>query len=113
MSRELTQHEKIITIMARQPGHWFRPADFMQPELGELFVGYEASARLSELAKQFPRAINSRQSGKYIERCLIGSEGLDKNLARIVNAEVPVEEPVRQPEPIKLFDLPAKRRPLI
>ncbi len=47
---------------------WFYPPDFMASNLGDLFVGYEASARLSELAKEYPDMIESRPREKYKER---------------------------------------------
>lgn len=63
----MTQEEKIIREMLRQPQkEWFYPPDFMRG--GDLFVGYEASARLSGLAKKYPRMIESRRNGKYTER---------------------------------------------
>lgn len=49
---------------------WFLPQDFMQSQLGDKFVGYEASARLSELASKYPEMIESRRNGKYIARRL-------------------------------------------
>lgn len=66
---ELTQHQKILTTMCRnQDQEWWFPYDFMGDMLGDLFVGYEASARLSELAKDYPDMIASEQAGKYIKR---------------------------------------------
>lgn len=47
---------------------WFFPFDFMDNGLGDLFVGYEASARLSELAKLFPAMIETKKNGKYLMR---------------------------------------------
>lgn len=41
--------------------------DFMQPNMGDLFVGYEASARLSELGLH-TYMIESRREGKYMAR---------------------------------------------
>ncbi len=49
---------------------WFYPPDFMEESLRNLFVGYEASARFSELAKEYPDLIESRRRGKYFERRL-------------------------------------------
>lgn len=67
----MTQEQKILTLMHRQPvGTWFIPPDFMRPDLGDLFVGYEASARLSELAKNRPDLIWTKRQGKYLARCL-------------------------------------------
>jgi hypothetical protein len=64
-----TQHEKILSIMfSDTTGKWFFPYDFMQPGMGDMFVGYEASARLSELAKEYPYMIESLRDGKYIKR---------------------------------------------
>jgi len=66
---ELTQHEKIIKIMVNNKDHiWWLPQDFMQPNLGDYFVGYEASARMSELANKYPKMIESKRDGKYIKR---------------------------------------------
>ena len=48
----MTQQEKIIKIMERDPQRWYIASDFMKQDLGELFVGYEATARLSELANK-------------------------------------------------------------
>lgn len=65
----LTQHEKIIKIMEKDPNRWYRAYDFMQPNLGDLFVGYEATARLSELCKRGD--LEKRMNGKYREVKLI------------------------------------------
>lgn len=56
--------------MARDTtGRYFYPHDFMQGNAYDgLFVGYEASARLSELAKLYPLMIQSKRDGKYIVR---------------------------------------------
>lgn len=62
----LTQHEKILKTMRTDPDRWWLPVDFMQSHLGELFVGYEASARLSELAKM--GEVDSKRAGKYMAR---------------------------------------------
>lgn len=66
----MTQEEKILTVMVMQSKQksWFYPPDFMTPSLGEFFVGYEASARLSELATEYPDVFENKRRGKYIER---------------------------------------------
>lgn len=65
----MTQYEKIIKAMRSNPQKiWWLPQDFMQYSMGELFVGYEASARLSELAKLYPKFIESQRQGKYMAR---------------------------------------------
>lgn len=64
-----TQHDKIIEKMLSFPKiEWWKPQDFMQDD--KWFVGYEASARLSELAKMYPEMIESKQDGKYKARRL-------------------------------------------
>jgi hypothetical protein len=71
---QYTQHEKILLLMLRNPSKmWWLPQDFQQNGLGELFVGYEASARLSELAKDFD-CIMSEQFGKYKRRSLVTAD---------------------------------------
>lgn len=47
---------------------WYLPQDFMRPYQGELFVGYEASARLSELGSKYKDLIESKRDGKYVAR---------------------------------------------
>ena len=49
--------------MEREPKRWFLAKDFMQPHLGELFVGYEASARLSELVNK--GLFDTKRVGQY------------------------------------------------
>lgn len=66
-----SQQQKILTVMARgAPDKWFFPYDFMRDDMGDLFVGYEASARLSELAHDYPEMVESQRDGKYIKRRL-------------------------------------------
>ena len=62
----MTQQEKIIITMLRGRREWWLPFDFMRTSDGELFVGYEASARLSELRKEYPDMIESKRDGKYV-----------------------------------------------
>lgn len=63
----MTQYEKIFSLMVRRHGvqEWFFPYDFMQSTLGDLFVGYEASARISEMCKKYPDLIEWKHEGKY------------------------------------------------
>lgn len=71
MISKFSQHQKILTVMARgEPDKWYFPYDFMRDDLGDLFVGYEASARLSELAHDYPEMMESRRDGKYFKRRL-------------------------------------------
>ena len=66
-NNELTQHEKILVIIFRnRHKQWWRASDFQQP-IDNLFIGYEASARMSELSKLYPDAFNIRQNGRFRE----------------------------------------------
>lgn len=54
--------------MIRNKGkqEWFYAPDFQRPNMNpELFVGYEASARISELVKEYPELIEYKREGKY------------------------------------------------
>lgn len=69
--KSYTQYQKIITWMLRKKEiEWFYPYDFMREIPNELFVGYEASARLSELTSLYPEMIIAERRGKYIVRKL-------------------------------------------
>lgn len=71
----MTQHQKIVFRMLHgRKDRWWLPQDFMQS--GEYFVGYEASARLSELAAEYPEMIETRQEGKQFAR-RIKTENVD------------------------------------
>lgn len=59
----MTQQEKIIKIMEREPERWWFAKDFMQPGLGDYFVGYEATARLSELANK--GLVETKRVGRF------------------------------------------------
>ena len=59
----MTQHQKIIFQMLHGPrDKWWLPQDFMRG--GPYFVGYEASARLSELAADYPEMIETKQEDR-------------------------------------------------
>lgn len=65
--KPLSQQQKIVAMMCSHPEkQWWLPTDFMKG--GEFFVGYEASARLSELQKENPAIFETRPAGKYKER---------------------------------------------
>lgn len=65
----LTQQQKIVARMCQHSDKmWWLPTDFMRSDAGEFFVGYEASARLSELQRENPEMFESRRAGKYMER---------------------------------------------
>jgi len=76
-----TQQQKIIFKMLHGPkGKWWLPQEFMESD--RYFVGYEASARLSELAKEYPEMIETRQDGKQHAR-RIKTEDVDLWLPRL------------------------------
>lgn len=58
----MTQHEKIIAIMLKEPERWWHAEDLMSH--GDIFVGYKAQARISELALRYPEMIERRMSEK-------------------------------------------------
>lgn len=67
---KLTQQQKILTLMCRDKHRWFYPYDFMDKGLGDLFVGYKAGSRISELANDYPKMFQSKTEGKYVLRRL-------------------------------------------
>lgn len=86
----LTQHQKIVAKMCRYPARiWWLPPDFMRAD-PEFFVGYEASARLSELQREYPNAFESRREGKYLARRMLFQDmdkwlpSMPKNLQAII-----------------------------
>lgn len=92
----MTQHQKILKLMfdRRDDQIWFFPYDFMPPRLPmghPCFVGYEASARVTELAKKYPDMIASERAGKYIKRRINWEDsatwftGLPKDLKQIMS----------------------------
>lgn len=58
----MTQHEKILAIMLKKPEQWWHSEDLMSH--GEIFVGYKAQARISELALDYPEMIETQKSIK-------------------------------------------------
>ena len=74
----LTQQQRIIAIMCiNKQQRWWKPQDIMKAGSGDLFVGYEASARLSELASEYPAMIESKREGKYHLRRMRFETGRD------------------------------------
>jgi hypothetical protein len=75
---KITQHEKILIVMIRDfkesgASKYFRASDF-QKELHGVFIGYEATARMSELIKNYPFLFATRQNGRFREAMLLISE---------------------------------------
>jgi len=76
----LTQQQKIVAEMCSNPDkQWWLPKDFMQG--GQFFVGYEASARLSELQSENPDMFESQRNGRFIERRIV-FENIDEWLPK-------------------------------
>ena len=48
-----TQHGKMLILMSRSPDKRWRPEEFMDFSLWELFVGYEANTRMSDLLRKW------------------------------------------------------------
>lgn len=62
----LTQHQKIVAQMCKHPDKkWWLASDFMKSDLGELFVGYEATARLAELVGENPDMFETERQGRF------------------------------------------------
>lgn len=82
--KDLPQEKKILALMIRHRNErkWWYASDFTRLDLGDLFVGYEASARLSNLASRY-RWIISENDGRFIKRAIDWSvlrEHLEKGL---------------------------------
>lgn len=105
----MTQKQKIVTLMARYD-RWFLPKDFMQNNLGGLFVGYEATARLAELRGEYPEMLSTKPEGKF-KKSRLNRESVDvwfqtlpKDLRQIVAKELDhyphIPKPqIEQPKP--------------
>lgn len=63
---KLTQHQKIVATMCKNHDKkWWLASDFMKPDMGELFVGYEATARLAELVGENPGMFDTERQGRF------------------------------------------------
>jgi len=62
-----TQQDIIMKKLKDNPGQWFTAKDFQDMNTDH-FVGWEASARMSELAKANPGIIESKSVGKFKAR---------------------------------------------
>lgn len=68
-AKALTQHQKILAMMCSDPSKkWWRASDFQKPGVDGLFVGYEATARLSELDGDNPGLFERRKNDRFVER---------------------------------------------
>lgn len=63
---KLTQHQKIVAYMCQNhTKEWWLASDFMKPEMGHLFVGYEATARIAELIGDNPDMFETKRDGRF------------------------------------------------
>ncbi len=69
-AKKLTQKQKILALMCQQPNKWFFPYEFMQPQLGAMFVGYEAPTRIAEMQAANKAMFETRWEDKYLQRRL-------------------------------------------
>lgn len=62
-----SQCQKVLAIMCiNRDNQWWFAVDFQKPTLPrDLFVGYEASARMSDLFRMSPALFNKGKQGKY------------------------------------------------
>ena len=70
-NNELTQHEKIFVVMLREYNStgkfkFWRASEFQHP-VHDVFIGYEATARMSELVKLYPWMFKTRRNGRFRE----------------------------------------------
>lgn len=66
---ELSQVQRIVAKMVSNPSKvWWYAYDFMPPRMSfedPLFVGYEATARMSDLLRMYPYMFEAGKDGKY------------------------------------------------
>jgi hypothetical protein len=64
--QNLSQQEKVLFLLALRNGAYCKAHELMQGPDG-IFVGYEASARLTEVAKQYKASglVDCKRDGKY------------------------------------------------
>lgn len=68
--KRMTQKEKILALMCREPHKWFYPYEFMKPDLGALYVGYKAPTRIAEMHHDNPLLFETKKDDKYMQRRL-------------------------------------------
>ena len=100
-----TQQEKLIINIARNlPKEWNKAHELIGN--GATFIGYEVTARLSELEQDYPEMIEGRREGKYRTRRLrveLAREwlpSLPESVKEIVKKEL-----LRTNEPLNLNEL--------
>ncbi len=62
----MSEHEKIVRVMVENRWkEWWFAKDFLQIRVEGLFIGYEVTARLSELVNKYPYAFATKKEGRF------------------------------------------------
>lgn len=66
MARD-TQVLKVLRNMARTPSkEWWYAPDFQRPNMpSDLYVGYEATARISDVIREYPSLLDVKRDGRF------------------------------------------------
>ena len=68
---KLTQQQRIVAVMCKEATtkKWWKAHELINYTADpDLFVGYEAGPRLSELCRDYPDIFESKSEGKYLLR---------------------------------------------
>lgn len=76
---ELTQHDTILYVLLNNPDRVFDARDFQK---GQYFVGYEATARISELIKLYPTLFIVGRDGRF------RTIQVDKTQTKLINEQL-------------------------
>ena len=62
-----SQSLKVLRLMARYPNReWWKAVDWQQPNTPrDCWIGYEATARMSDILREYPQVVVSKRDGKY------------------------------------------------
>jgi hypothetical protein len=112
-----TQVEKVIRLMARRhTQEWFNAIDFQKSGLEpDVFVGYEATARISDVMRQFPTLVDVKRDGKYRYiklnpiKQIIADPAIPGYIKEIIKAEAPAPTTYYQ-SPLFKMEPPERKR---
>ena len=67
---EYSAHEKLVGLFIEKRNQkiWFRASDLQGGSNPRFYVGYEATARISELVRDIPAMFENRRDGRFMER---------------------------------------------
>lgn len=68
---KLTQQQRIVAVMCIEAAtkKWWKAHELINYTANpDLFVGYEAGPRISELCRDYPEIFESKQEGKFLLR---------------------------------------------